>query len=128
MGVLSEFQASICPLKVSVFVSGSHGVNDQGIEWTGIVQLELAPRSEQARAEITEMDYGMRDGGLRMNLRASAVGYILHKWSLDCSPDHSLRGHDCRPWLKDRLAICGVRSAVLGPGFAQTNAKASIDD
>lgn len=45
------------------------------------------------------MDYGMRDGVLRMKLRAATTGYILRKWSVDCSPDHSLRGHDYRLWL-----------------------------
>ena len=105
-----------------------HEMSDQDIQWTRIVELELVPHPDQPRPEITEMDYGMRDGVLRMNLRASTVGYILRKWSVDCSPDHSLRGHEYRLWLKDHLAIYGVRSAVLAPGFAQTNAKASIDD
>ena len=105
-----------------------HEMSDQDIQWTRIVELELVPHPDQPRPEITEMDYGMQGGVLRMNLRASTVGYILRKWSVDCSPDHSLRGHEYRLWLKDHLAIYGVRSAVLAPGFAQTNAKASIDD
>jgi hypothetical protein len=61
------------------------------------------------------MDYGMRDGVLRMKLRAATTGYILRKWSVDCSPDHSLRGHDYRLWLKDPLAIYGVKNAILAP-------------
>jgi hypothetical protein len=105
-----------------------HEMSDQDIQWTRIVELELVPHPDQPRPEITEMDYGMRDGVLRMKLRAATAGYILRKWSVDCSPDHSLRGHEYRLWLKDHLAIYGVRSAVLAPGFAQTNAKASIDD
>ena len=64
------------------------------------------------------MDYGMRDGVLRMKLRAATAGYILRKWSVDCSPDHSLRGPEHRLWLKDHLAIYGVRNAVLAPGYS----------
>ena len=105
-----------------------HERSDQDIQWTRIVELELVPHPDQPRPEITEMDYSMDSGVLRMKLRAATAGYILRQWSVDCSPDHSLRGHEYRLWLKDHLAIYGVRSAVLAPGFAQTNAKASIDD
>lgn len=94
-----------------------HEMSDQDIQWTRIVELELVPHPDQPRPEITEMDYGMRDGVLRMKLRAATAGYILRKWSVDCSPDHSLRGHEYRLWLKDYLAIYGVRNAVLAPGY-----------
>ena len=95
-----------------------HELSDQDIQWTRIVELELVPHPDQPRPEITEMDYSMRDGVLRMKLRAATAGYILRKWSVDCSPDHSLRGHEYRLWLKDHLAIYGVRNAVLAPGYS----------
>ncbi|HCL3240054.1 TPA: WYL domain-containing protein, partial [Pseudomonas aeruginosa] len=47
---------------------------------------------------------------------------------VDCSPDHSLRGPEYRLWLKDHLAIYGVRNAVLAPGYASPSTEASIDD
>jgi hypothetical protein len=98
-----------------------------------IIELELVPHPDQSRPEMTEMDYSMLGGMPRMKLRAATTWYILRKWSVDCSPDHSLRGPEYRLWLKDHLAIYGVRSAVLAPGAVlaneeQTNAKASIDD
>lgn len=94
-----------------------HEQSDQDIQWTRIVELELVPHPNQPRPEITEMDYGMQGGVLRMKLRAATAGYILRKWNVDCSPDHNLRGHDYRLWLKDSLAIYGVRNAVLAPGY-----------
>jgi len=63
------------------------------------------------------MDYGMRDGVLKVRLRAATAGYVLRKWSVDCSPDHSLRGHEYRLWLKDHLALYGVANATLAPGY-----------
>lgn len=64
------------------------------------------------------MDYGMQDGSLRMKLRAATAGYILRKWSVDCSPDHSLRGHEFRLWLKDPLALPLWRQErPVGPGL-----------
>jgi hypothetical protein len=95
-----------------------HERSDQDIQWTRIVELELVPHPDQPRPEITEMDYSMDSGVLRMKLRAATAGYILRQWSVDCSPDHSLRGHEYRLWLKDHLALYGVKNAVLAPGYA----------
>lgn len=94
-----------------------HERSDQDIQWTRIVELELVPHPDQPRAEITEMDYSMDSGVLRMKLRAATAGYILRQWSVDCSPDHSLRGYEYRLWLKDHLALYGVKNALLAPGY-----------
>ncbi len=94
-----------------------HELSDQDIQWTRIVELELVPHPDQPHPEITEMDYGMQGGVLPMKLRAATAGYVLRKWSVDCSPDHSLRGPEHRLWLRDHLAIYGVKNAALAPGY-----------
>lgn len=95
----------------------SHEKPDQDIQWTRIVEVELVPHPDQPYPEISAMDYGMKDGVLRLQLRAATAGYILRKWSVDCSPDHSLRGHEYRLWLRDHLALYGVKNALLAPGY-----------
>lgn len=100
-----------------------HERSDQDIQWTRIVELELVPHPDQPRPEITEMDYGMVRGSLRMKLRAATAGYILRQWGVDCSPDHSLRGHEYRLWLKDHLALYGVKNALLAPGYRSPDSK-----
>ena len=95
----------------------AHERPDQDIQWTRIVELELVPHPDQSRPEVTLLDYGMRDGLLKMNLRAATAGYVLRKWSVDCSPDHSLRGPEYRLWLRDHLALYGVKNALLAPGY-----------
>ena len=50
-----------------------HEMNDQDIQWTRIVELELVPHPDQPRPEITEMDYGRRGGVLHMKLRAATA-------------------------------------------------------
>ena len=94
-----------------------HERSDQDIQWTRIVELEFVPHPDHSRPEITAMDYQMDGGVLRVRLRAATAGYILRQWSVDCSPDHSLRGHEHRLWLKDHLALYGVKNAVLAPGY-----------
>ncbi|MHB1512354.1 MAG: WYL domain-containing protein [Acidiferrobacter sp.] len=99
-----------------------HEESDQDIQWTRIVELELVPHPDQPHPEIAEMDYGMTSGTVKMKLRAATAGYILRKWSVDCSADHSLRGPEFRLWLKDHLALYGVKNAILAPGYAALDA------
>lgn len=94
-----------------------HEMSNQDIQWTRIVELELVPHPDQPYPEITEMDYSMTEGSLKIKLRAAIAGYTLRKWSVDCSPDHCLRGQEYRLWLKDHLALYGVKNAVLAPGY-----------
>jgi hypothetical protein len=90
---------------------------DNDIQWTRIVELDLVPHPRLSRPEIIRMDYGMQDGSIRMRVRAAVAGYMLLRWNVDASPDHSLQGHECRLWLKDHLALYGVKNAVLAPGY-----------
>jgi hypothetical protein len=105
-----------------------HELSSEDIQWTRIVELELVPHPDQPRPEITETDYGMEAGTLKIKLRAATAGYILRQWSVDCSPDHSLRGHEYRLWLKDHLALYGVKNAILAPGYREPRLDESNKD
>lgn len=101
-----------------------HEKSDQDIQWTRIVELELVPHPDQPRPEITQMDYAMTGGSIRMRVRAAVAGYMLLRWSVDCSSDHSLREEQYRLWLSDPLALYGVENAKLAPGYqAPTSSK-----
>ncbi|WP_446808508.1 WYL domain-containing protein [Methylomonas sp. 2BW1-5-20] len=118
----------ITRIKQPVVMKGAevltHERSDQDIQWTRIVELDLVPHPDQPYPEITEMDYAMNEGVLHVKLRAATAGYTLRKWSVDCSPDHSLHGPEYRLWLKDHLALYGVKNAVLAPGYQLTNQSA----
>jgi hypothetical protein len=90
---------------------------DDDIQWTRIVEVELVPHPDQPRPEIIARDYGFTGGVLALKLRAATAGYMLRRWSVDCSPDHRLRGPEYRLWLKDHLALYGVKNALLAPGY-----------
>lgn len=90
---------------------------DNDIQWTRIVELDLVPHPRLARPEIIRMDYGMADGSIRMRVRAAVAGYMLLRWSVDASPDHSLKEEQYRLWLSDPLALYGVENAKLAPGY-----------
>jgi hypothetical protein len=90
---------------------------DNDIQWTRIVELDLVPHPRIARPEIIKKDYGMTDGSIRMRVRAAVAGYMLLRWSVDASPDHSLKEEQYRLWLSDPLALYGVENAKLAPGY-----------
>ena len=98
-----------------------HEKSEQDIQWTRIVEVELVPHPDQPHPNITEMDYGMTKGALKMRVRAATAGYMLRKWNVDCSQDHSLRGPEYRLWLSDSLALYGVKNALLAPGYSEPN-------
>lgn len=81
----------------------------------------FAPYPRVEHTLIIKMDYyGMTDGSIRMRVRAAVVDYMLQRWRVDCSPDHCLRGPEYRLWLKDHLAIYGVKNVLLAPGYSAT--------
>lgn len=102
-----------------------HETPEHDAQWARIVELDLVPHPDQPRPEITRMDYGLHDGTLRLKLRAAIAGYVLRKWSVDCSPDHRLQGPEYRLWLKDHLSLYGVETAAFAPGYLSDKALAA---
>jgi hypothetical protein len=86
-------------------------------QWSRIIELELVPHPEHPRPEIVRMDFDMLGGVRTVRARAATAGYMLRRWSVDCSPDHSLRGPEYALWLSDPLALYGASSAPLAPGY-----------
>jgi hypothetical protein len=95
---------------------------DQDIQWNRIVELELVPHPANMRNPDTiEAEYGMAEGRLVTRVRAAMVGYMLRRWNVDCTPDHSLRGGENHLWLKNRQALYGVANLFLAPGYSDAS-------
>jgi len=88
------------------------------VQWSRLIELELVPQPQHPRPEVVLMDYAFpEDGVLRVRVRAANAGYMLRRWSVDCSIDHSLRGLEYALWLRDPLALYGASNAQLAPGY-----------
>jgi hypothetical protein len=61
----------------------------------------------------------MEHGVLRLRARAALAGYVLRRWSIDCSADHSLDPAAHHLWLRNRQTLYGAESAALAPGVRQ---------
>ena len=83
------------------------------------IELELVPHPKLSHPKAIEADYGMSRGVLRVLTRAAVAGYALGRWSVDCSPKHSLDSSRHHLWLRNPRVLSGVESAVLAPGFSE---------
>lgn len=92
--------------------------SDQDIQWNRIAEIELVPHPANVQHPDTiEAEYGMENGALRMRLRAAMAGYLMRRWNVDCTEDHSLKGAEYHLWLRNRQALYGVTNLVLAPGY-----------
>ena len=87
------------------------------VQWSREVEMELVPHPDFPRPELAALDYPMTDGVLRLRAKAALAGYVLRRWSVDCSEGHSLSGPEYRLWLRNRAALEGVDSASIAPGY-----------
>ena len=95
-----------------------HENPDQDIQWNRIAEIELVPHPANVQHPDTiEAEYGMENGTLRMRVRAAMAGYLMRRWNVDCTEDHSLKGAEYHLWLRNRQALYGVTNLVLAPGY-----------
>lgn len=92
-------------------------------QWSRIIEMELVPHPGLAWPKAVEADYGMTEGELRIKARASLAGYVLRRWNVDSSPDHSLDSSSHHLWLANPPTLYGVESASLAPGYSLANTK-----
>lgn len=85
-------------------------------QWGRIVEMELVPHPGVRWPKAIEADYGMRGGALRIRARAALAGYVLRRWSIDCSRDHHLDPASHHLWLRNPTALSSVASAMFAPG------------
>nr|WP_025772396.1 WYL domain-containing protein [Thioalkalivibrio sp. HK1] len=94
-----------------------HETRESDIQWNRIVEMEIVPHPSLAHPKTIETDYAMENGVLQVNVRAAVAGYVLRRWNIDCTQDHSLEGPEYHLWLKNRQALYGVENLVLAPGY-----------
>ncbi|PYG78466.1 MULTISPECIES: WYL domain-containing protein [unclassified Pseudomonas] len=90
-------------------------------QWNRMLDLPLVPHPDKNCAQIMMRDYDMPDGVLKLRVRAAMAGYVLQQYHVDCSTDHSIADEAYRLWLSDPLALYGVKSAKLAPGYKSPN-------
>lgn len=94
-----------------------HETREADIQWNRIVEMELVPHPSIKHPQAIEMDYTMTKGVRKQNVRAAVAGYVLRRWNVDCTENHSLQGGEYQLWLRNRAALYGVENLALAPGY-----------
>ncbi len=87
-------------------------------QWNRFVRMEIVPHPGVEHSPAVEADYGMIDGVLNVETRASTAGYALVRWNVDASQNHALDPRRHHLWLRNREVLDGVESATLAPGYS----------
>lgn len=87
------------------------------LAWHNIVALELIPHPNIKHKKAIEMDYGMTNGVLTLEVREALVGYLLRQWNIDCSKEASLTGHEHQLFLNNLKSLSISDSLTLAPGY-----------
>jgi hypothetical protein len=87
------------------------------IQWNRIVEMHIVPHPLLAHSETIAVEYGMEQGTLKVLVRAAVAGYVLRRWNVDCTRDHSLVGAEYHLWLKNNVTLYGVENLAIAPGY-----------
>lgn len=87
-------------------------------EWRRLIKLQLVPHPKNIEHPTAiEMDYGMENEQVLIEVRAAMAGYLLRRWNVDCSVRGTLEGPEYQLWLLNRCAIKNVQNLAIAPGF-----------
>ncbi|EOV0788046.1 WYL domain-containing protein [Yersinia enterocolitica] len=93
-------------------------LENQDRQWNRFVELELVPHPRIEYSEAIELDYGMVNGVMKVEIRAANVGYFLKLWNIDCSETGSLATSESQLVLQNRAALYGVHNLNIALGYA----------
>lgn len=88
-------------------------------QWQQNVELTLIAHPSIAQPRAIQMDYGMSDGKLVINVKAALAAYLLRQWQVDCSKDAKFTGQGCQLALANLSVLEGVENTQLAPGFGK---------
>tara|TARA_R110001583_G_scaffold95420_1_gene239229 strand:+ start:643 stop:1605 length:963 start_codon:yes stop_codon:yes gene_type:complete len=91
-------------------------------QWQRMLPLQLVSHPNNVKFPTAiEMDYGMSDGVLNLEVRAALAGYLLRRWNVDCTECASLKGGEYQLWLRNQQSLYGADNLAVAPGYKKDN-------
>ncbi len=89
-------------------------------EWQRLIPLQLVPQPKNVEHPTAmEMDYGMENKQLLIEVRAAMAGYLLRRWNVDCTERSTLKDAEYQLWLQNRFTLHSVQNLAIAPGYSQ---------
>lgn len=96
----------------------AHEVQVEDSEYNNIISLAITAHKNLDHPETIEFDYGMENGQLVKQVRASFAGYLLRRWNVDCSLEGILEGNEYQLRLLNAKELKDIDSLYFAPGFS----------
>ncbi|ASP46301.1 WYL domain-containing protein [Cognaticolwellia beringensis] len=97
-------------------------------QWMRMMPLQLIPHPNNVQHPTAiELDYGMENKVLELNVRAALAGYLLRRWNVDCTKEASLEGGEYQLWLRNRQTLYGAENLAIAPGY-KPDERGAIND
>lgn len=93
-----------------------HEASPYDQQWQQIVNIVLIPHPKITQSKAIEMDYGMSDGKLSLQLRAAVAAYVLRQWQVDCTVQHTESHQGCQLALANPEVLELIDNTSLTPG------------
>lgn len=94
-----------------------HEASPYDQQWQQMVNIVLVPHPKLTQSKAIEMDYGMYDGVLSLQLRAAVAAYVLRQWQVDCSAQHTEDQQGCQLALANPEVLELIENISLAPGI-----------
>lgn len=95
---------------------GEQERREQDHRWQRILPLTLRPHPGLRHPGAIELDYGMSEGRLRLEVREALLGYLMQQWLVDCSADARLDPRQYPLALADQGELNAIADKTLLPG------------
>lgn len=99
----------------------------QDKQWNSLVNLILVPHPHIEHSEAVELDYGMKDGLMTVEIRAAIAGYLLKLWNVDCSSNATMADKGSLLFLKNKAALNNIENFTIAPGYQDQNIKDDME-
>lgn len=98
----------------------AHELVEVDKEWLRLIPLQLVPHPKNVDYPTAiEMDYGMENSQLLIEVRAAMTGYLLRRWNVDCTERGTLIGAEYQLWLQNRFTLRDIENLAIAPGYKE---------
>lgn len=87
-------------------------------QWMRMVPLQIIPHPSNVKYPAAiELDFGMENGMLEVNVRAAMAGYLLRRWNVDCTENANLNSSEYQLYLQNIQTLYGAENLAIAPGY-----------
>ncbi|MFT5807163.1 MAG: hypothetical protein ACI9LG_001454 [Moritella dasanensis] len=118
----NEFRDFVCTRFIHIEVLdqpiNTGETRDCDKQWNTLLPILLVPHPNLIHPLAIELDYGMCDGVLKLEVRSALLGYLMQQWHVDCSLDRSLDPRQYPLALANFELLSELNNLNLFPGVS----------